>query len=67
MKFEHNELVPEAPDEELLEDMRRCAKSSNRATLTISDYDNGGNIPSSTIIKRFLSWANALKQAGLPS
>jgi len=65
MKFELEESLRGAPDEELLEDMRRCAKSIGRVTITIAEYERIGKVHPSTIQRRFGSWPKALKLAGL--
>lgn len=65
MKFELEESLRGAPDEELLEDMRRSAKSIGRDTITLAEYGEIGKAHPSTIQRRFGSWTKALKQAGL--
>lgn len=65
MKFELEESLRGAPDEELLEDMRRSAKAIGRDTITFAEYGEIGKVHSSTIQRRFGSWTKALKLAGL--
>jgi hypothetical protein len=65
MKFELEESLRGAPDEELLEDMRRCAEALGRETITIAEYGEIGEAHPSTIQRRFGSWPKALKLAGL--
>ena len=65
MKFELEESLRGAPDEELLEDMRRSAKAIGRDTITIAEYEEKGKAHPSTIQRRFESWPKALKLAGL--
>lgn len=65
MKFELEESLRGAPDEELLEDMRRSAKAIGRETITIAEYEEKGKTHPSTIQRRFGSWLKALKLAGL--
>lgn len=65
MKFELEESLRGAPDEELLEDMRRSAKALGRETITIAEYEERGKAHPSTIQRRFGSWPKALKLAGL--
>ena len=65
MKFELEESLRGAPDEELLEDLRRSAKALGRETITMTEYDEVGKIHPSTIQRRFGSWPKALKLAGL--
>lgn len=65
MKFELEESLRGAPDEELLEDMRRSAKAIGKDTITIAEYEEKGKAHPSTIQRRFGSWPKALKLAGL--
>jgi Homing endonuclease associated repeat/HNH endonuclease len=65
MKFELEESLRGAPDEELLEDLRRSAKKLGRETITMAEYEEAGKTHPSTIQRRFGSWPNALKLAGL--
>jgi Homing endonuclease associated repeat/HNH endonuclease len=65
MKFELEESLRGASDEEFLKDMRRCAKSLDKNTITMAEYVEHGKAHPSTIQRRFGSWPNALKRAGL--
>lgn len=65
MKFELDESLRGAPDEELLEDLRRGAKALGRETITMAEYEEVGKAHPSTIQRRFGSWSRALKLAGL--
>lgn len=65
MKFELEESLRGAPDEELLEDLRRSAKALGRETITMAQYKEVGKTHPSTIQRRFGSWPNALELAGL--
>jgi len=65
MKFELEESLRGASEEELLEDMRRSAKAIGRDTITIAEYGEIGKAHPSTIQRRFGSWAKALNLAGL--
>jgi len=65
MKFELEESIRGATDEELLEDMRRSAKAIGRDTITIAEYERNGKAHPSTIQRRFKSWPKALELAGL--
>jgi hypothetical protein len=65
MKFELEESLRGASDEELLEDMRRCAKAIGRDTITMAEYEGIGKAHPCTTQRRFGSWSNALKLAGL--
>lgn len=65
MKFELEESLRGASDEELLEDLRRSAKALGRDTITMAKYEEFGKTHPSTIIRRFGSWPKALELAGL--
>jgi 5-methylcytosine-specific restriction endonuclease McrA len=65
MKFDLEQSLRGAPDEELLEDMRHSAKALGRETITIAEYEKIGKAHPSTIQRRFGSWPKALKLAGL--
>lgn len=65
MKFELEESLRGAPDDELLEDLRRSAKALGRETITMAEYEKVGKTHPSTIQRRFGSWPKALKLAGL--
>jgi Homing endonuclease associated repeat/HNH endonuclease len=65
MKFELEESLRGATDEELLEDLRRSAKTLGRETITMVEYEGAGKAHPSTVIRRFGSWSAALKLAEL--
>jgi hypothetical protein len=65
MKFELKEWVGGASDDELLDDMRRCAKAFGKDTITGSEYEDIGKAHPDTIRRRFGSWSKALTLAGL--
>ncbi len=65
MKFELEESLRGAPDEELLADLRQCATAIGRGTITIAEYGEIGKAHPSTFQRRFGSWFKALKLAGL--
>ena len=65
MKFELEESLRGAPDEELLEDLRRSAQTLGRETITMAEYEGVGKTHPSTIQRRFGSWPKALEFAGL--
>ena len=65
MKFELEESLRGAPDEELLEDMQRSAKKLGRDTITMAEYQEIGKVHPSTFQRRFGSWVRALELAGL--
>lgn len=51
-------------DEELLDDLRRCEELVE-GTMSSADYDKHGNRSRSMIARRFGSWNDAKKEAGL--
>ena len=53
------------PDQEILQDLRRSAKSLGRNTITMAQYLETGRAHPSTIQRRFGSWPRALELAGL--
>jgi len=65
MKFEIEKSNRGVSPEELLEDMRRCAKTVGRETITLAEYGEIGEAHPSTIQRRFGSWTKALRQANL--
>lgn len=65
MKFELEESLRGATDEELLQDLRRCAEANGRGTVTMAEYEEAGKAHPSTIQRRFGSWPRALSLAGL--
>lgn len=52
-------------DEELIEDLVRVAKSIDKNTVTIAEYEEHGKFHPSTLQRRFGSWFKVLKKAGL--
>jgi len=65
MKFELEENNRGISDEELLDDMRCCAKAIGRRTITMAEYEKSGAVHPSTMQRRFTSWSNALRLASL--
>ena len=65
MKFELEENMIGASDEEILDDLRRVAKLLGKATLTYKEYGDTGKGSSATIARRFGSWNRGLEKAGL--
>ncbi len=65
MKFELNPYNRNISKEEIVEDIKRVAKALNRDSLTKVEYDKTGNYHSSTIGRKFGTWANALEEAEL--
>lgn len=51
--------------EDILEDIRQCAIKLNKNTITSDEYNSIGKVHSATVTRRFSSWNNALKLAGL--
>lgn len=52
-------------DSEIISDLRRIAQLLERGTVTTKEYDVHGQYSTSTIEKKFKTWNNALKSAGL--
>jgi len=52
-------------DNELIEDLVSVAKSINKNTVTIAEYEEYGKFHPSTLQRRFGSWFKVLKNAGL--
>jgi 5-methylcytosine-specific restriction endonuclease McrA len=65
MKFESEQSLRGASDDELLEDLRCSAKALGRETITMAEYEEVGKTHPSTIQRRFGSWSKALELAGL--
>jgi len=65
MKFELEDTFRGASDEELLNELRRCAKAIGRNTVTRAQFEEHGKCHPDTIARRFGSWTDALALAGL--
>ena len=65
MKFEYQEYNRKASDEELIEDLKCVANKHQLSSLSMHEYDAYGNFNSSTIIRRFGTWNQALELANL--
>lgn len=65
MKFELDKTLRGASDEEVLDDVRRCADALGKRTLTIAEYEELGIAHPSMVQRRFGSWTRALGMAGL--
>lgn len=65
MEFKLNSYKRNTPDDELISDIQRVAKSIVRNTVTIADYEEFGNFHPSTLQRRFGSWFKVLAKAGL--
>lgn len=65
MDFKLNEYHRNVSDEEFLDDLRRVAELLKKENLSIPEYQKNGKYHPSTIARRFGSWRNSLKKAGL--
>src|SRR3989344_7729070 len=65
MKFELEEYHRNTPDKDFLDDLKLVAKTLGKTSVTRADYDDKGRFHSSTLVRRFDTWYNALEKAGL--
>lgn len=65
MKFELEEYHRGVTDDELVTDLKRVADEVNKKSVTRDVYDKKGKYHSTTYIRRFGSWYNALEKSGL--
>jgi hypothetical protein len=65
MKFELEESLRGASNEELLDDLGHSAKAIGRNTITMAQHEEVGKTHPSTMQRRFGSWPDALRLAGL--
>ena len=65
MKFSLRDSLRGAPDEEVLEDLRRGAEKLGKNTITIAEYEEVGRAHPSMLQRRLGSWSKALDAAGL--
>lgn len=65
MEFKLNDYHRNTPGQELLDDLKRVALKLGKNSLTKTEYNIPGKYGSSTILRRFGSWNNALQKAGL--
>lgn len=65
MKFELEDSLRGASDQELVQELARCAQSLGKKTVTIAEFEQLGRCHPSTIQRRFGSWFKALEAAGL--
>jgi hypothetical protein len=65
MKFELEEYHRGITNEELIADLKRIALKLNKTALNRTDNDEHGKYGTTTYIRRFGSWFNALEKAGL--
>jgi len=67
MDFQLKRYYKNVRNEELIEDLKNVANILNKNTVTIGEYDEIGKYSSTTIIRRFERWLNALQAANLDS
>ena len=65
MKFELDNYARSVSDDLLIEDLVSVAKKLNKNSITHDEYNREGKYSSSTYLRRFGSWFNALEKAGL--
>lgn len=65
MEFKLNEYHRNIPNEELLVDIKRVAKSLDKNPLTQRDYKEQGKYGLNTIRRRFGSWNKAIELCGM--
>ena len=65
MKFELEEYHRGITDEELIADLKRVANEFNKKSVSFLRYNERGRYNSSTLARRFGSWSEVLKRAGL--
>lgn len=65
MKFELDFLPRDASDEDLLEEVRRVDAAVGKEALTRPDFDRNSKISSCTLVRRFGSWHDVLRKAGI--
>jgi 5-methylcytosine-specific restriction endonuclease McrA len=65
MRFELEDHHRNVPDDELLAELKRVARSFSKGTVTIDQFNDQAKFHSSTLARRFGSWFKALEAAGL--
>jgi hypothetical protein len=65
MKFELEDYHRGVTNEELLAELKRVASTLNKFALSRADNDEHGKYGTTTYIRKFGSWFNALEKAGL--
>lgn len=65
MKFELEEYHRGVTDEELIADLKRIASKLNKIAVGRPEYAEHGKYGTTTFIRRFGTWFNALEKAGL--
>jgi|LakMenE18May11ns_1017448.scaffolds.fasta_scaffold9833941_3 hypothetical protein len=64
-RFELKHDPRETTDDQLIEDLRRVSKASEDTLVRQRFYNTEGRFSVTTVIRRFGSWNNAIKMAGL--
>ena len=65
MEFKLKSEYRRLSKEEILEDIQRCASDLKQTTITSEEYNAIGRVSAATAARKFSSWNNALKKAGL--
>lgn len=65
MKFQLEPYHRQVSNDELLNDLRRVASETGKQAVTRDQQDERGTFHSTTFVRRFGSWFNALDKAGL--
>src|SRR4029077_15555088 len=65
MKFELEDYHRDIPDEELVADLKRVSNELNNKSVSFQRDNARGKYNSSTLARRFGSWSEVLKRAGL--
>ncbi|HBG81869.1 TPA: endonuclease [candidate division CPR2 bacterium] len=65
MKFELDNYHRNIPDDLLIEDLVSVAKKLGKGSITHEEYNLNGKYSSTTCLRRFGSWFNALEKAQL--
>jgi hypothetical protein len=65
MKFELDDYKRNISEKLLLEDLLAVAKKIDKPSVTHEEYNLHGKYSSTTYLRRFGTWFNALERAGL--
>lgn len=65
MKFVLEKQHRGTSNDELLADIRRCAKQLDKSTITATEYEAIGQVHPTTLTRKFGSWFKVLELAGL--
>lgn len=52
-------------EDEIIEDLKRCAAGLSKDTVTVAEYTEKGSFGSTTVLRKFKQWNLALQKAGL--